>query len=77
VCQDPNNHNKVGFTPKVCRDVFIGFVLGGQRGVETTQQPPKRVNALEDEHGEWMGNYVFIICEHEIKIVKDECSEWR
>jgi hypothetical protein len=23
-----------------------------------------------------MGNYVFITCEHELKFVKDECSEW-
>jgi hypothetical protein len=76
MCQDLNNHNKVEFTPKVSRDIFIGFVLGGQGGAKTTQQPPKHANAIRDECGEWMGNYVFITCEHELKFVKDECSEW-
>jgi hypothetical protein len=73
VCQDLNSHNKVEFTPKVSRDIFIAFVPRGQIGAKTTQQPPKHAR---DECGEWMGNYVFIICEHEMKIVKDECNEW-
>ncbi len=75
MCQDLNNHNKVEFTPKVSRDIFIGLPSGPGRHKNYTK-PPKHANAIRDEFGEWMGNYVFITCEHEHKFVKDECSEW-
>jgi len=76
VYQDPNSHNKVGFTRKVSRDFLLALSLEVGEAHRLHNNLQNKLVPLGDERGEWMGNYVFIIYEHEMKTVKNECNEW-